>query len=504
MNTELKELHGKGAIFDYVAERRRRFYEDMRTRGVDLPSAQLLRGSVYKLSDSTLALDQQGADLEVDPDSRSATFTITTPREDRYGDVVVPKGCLTHLTNYLKNPQVFFSHRSTDFPIASCRDASGQVHLDVSDDKVRARAFFNEETEVARVTWSMVAKGLLRATSVGFLPVKGSVIGSNKTEEEREEEYRANRKRKTDDGEKVIDFGAWMPLRFLEWDLLEFSVVPVPANPDCVDSLSMFLSRGEIEGDKIPLSVRRALEPYALKARVWAHGFDPTKVSFTGTLKMGDSELEYKEGRLHRIDAVPLTAPSPLPPEDNKSMTAPTLPAELTRTIANCSRCALTHESLVFKALANPTGDWTHWALCPKNAEPLFVPAREADGGQDPNNPGQPDPADCSVEDVYTAVKAMHAELAAHAKEAAIHRELSATHMKEAAAHREASMAGHKSTHEKVDGVQAKLDSAHKSATDLAQEQADLEAIASTLAAVAQTNQALKAKFTALTGQRVL
>jgi phage head maturation protease len=289
------ELTQFSQIADLLQERRTSFFHQLRTRGLDAGSASFLRGSVRLLGDNLLSLDNDDTEPEVDTEKLIISRTITTPRKDRYGDIVVPLGCQAHLHNYLVNPQVFFGHQSADKPIARTID------LQILEDKVRAKAQFHEETEEARVVFRLAAKGWLPGTSIGFLPVRAAIIGSNKTDEEIAEEQKKRRTAKTDDGEKIIDFDAWMALRFLEWDLLEWSVVSVPANPDCVEGITQVLSAGQIEGEKIPVSIRKSLEPYALKSRVWCHGFDPTKVNYSGTLLLGEEELEYQDGKMIRI-----------------------------------------------------------------------------------------------------------------------------------------------------------------------------------------------------------
>lgn len=38
----------------------------------------------------------------------------------------------------------------------------------------------------------------------------------------------------------------------------------------------------------------------------------------------------------------------------------------------NCKRCGKAH-TLAFGKLINPTGKWTHWAMCPNVRQPLFL-----------------------------------------------------------------------------------------------------------------------------------
>lgn len=302
-------------VMTFLRRRQNDFLRRIRTTGLDAPSASFLRGAVVPVGENVLAYNQQDHDdVEVATDSLSATFTISTPRQDRYGDVVVPKGCLPHIQNYIRNPQIFFAHRSTDFPIALARDPDGQSTLSVEEDRLRATAYFHEETDDARTVWRLVAAKILRATSIGFLPVRASVIGSDE-----EPSRRRRAEVDPDTGEELVDMTPWSPLRFLEWDLLEFSIVPVPANADCVDALTTVLSRGFIEGQKIPASVRKSLAPFALRAKIWSPGFDPAKAKFSGVLVVNGEEVEYDGGNIRRFGDVvfpekkPTAAPAELP-----------------------------------------------------------------------------------------------------------------------------------------------------------------------------------------------
>lgn len=281
-------------IRQFVRERRLAFTEQLRSAGLDEKSAGFLRYSARELG-GHLILDEDDTDASFDESKLQASFTISTPREDRYGDVIVPRGCLPHIRNFERNPRVFFGHRSFDMPIAN------STVPEVTDVGLRATATFHEETVEARNVWRLLLKGYLRATSIGFLPVKASIIGSNRDEDELIEERLKKRKERTEDGEKVLSFEPWMPLRFLEWDLLEWSVVSVPANPDCCEGLTKCLSDGRIEGEVLSPLIARSLQPFALRARVWSHGFDPAKAQFSGVLMLGGEEAEYHEGRLKRL-----------------------------------------------------------------------------------------------------------------------------------------------------------------------------------------------------------
>lgn len=295
-------------IQDKLNERKRNFLNFLRTEGLNLDSVNFLRYSVKDLGNS-LGLAHETPEDEIDESSLEITRTITTPSTDRYGDIVIPRGCEKSIHKYLNNPQVFFGHKSFGLPIAHTSK------LEVLDDKIRAVAKFNEETDEARTVWRFVTKGLMPGTSIGFLPVKAAILGSNKSEEEEEEEREKRRKEKTPEGEKVITFDHWFALKFLEWEMLEWSVVSIPANPDCVEGLTKYISDGVIEGQKIPFSISKSLEPFTLKAKIWSPGFDPIRSNYSGVLMLGQDELEFKDGVPQRLGDVSLTTTTV--PNDN-------------------------------------------------------------------------------------------------------------------------------------------------------------------------------------------
>lgn len=289
----------------------------------------LLRHAVYALKGSPLlALDsdvEHASGPEVNESKMSATFLISTARTDRMGDVVLPRGCEPHLGNYRANPTVLFAHRSGELPIGSAREPDSQsLLLDISDQGIRSTCYFHGETPESELVFRLVARKELRAASIGFLPIKAGVI-------ERKKEV--NRPETNDQGEDIIYFNdgsSWFPqLRFMEWDLTEWSIVPVPANPDCI---SMHLSRGHIEGEPLTPKFRSILEPWAAPRKVWSVGAlfkelapppppppqeapvtDPEPEPENKTFPAAVEKEETKESQ------PPAGAPIPEPPPDPKA-----------------------------------------------------------------------------------------------------------------------------------------------------------------------------------------
>ncbi len=143
-----------------------------------------------------------------DMDGRRIRYTISTGSEDREGDMISVGGW--DLEAFRRNPVVLWGHRAGDLPIARC------VELGVTDNALWAVAEFvpadmPEVGERAEAVLRMSRTGFLAATSVGFRPL----------------EYEIAKERMDDD-----DW--WPPLNFLRQELLEFSVVSIPANAEAL------------------------------------------------------------------------------------------------------------------------------------------------------------------------------------------------------------------------------------------------------------------------------
>lgn len=124
-------------------------------------------------------------------------FVLSDATVDRYGDIVEPDGW--DLTWFLKNPIALFGH-SNSFPIGTWSN------LRVEGGKLIGRLNLAARGTSARIDEliGLVEQGVLRAVSVGFIPRKSQPIDP-------EEPYKG--------------------VRFLEQELLETSLVSVPANP---------------------------------------------------------------------------------------------------------------------------------------------------------------------------------------------------------------------------------------------------------------------------------
>jgi hypothetical protein len=149
-------------------------------------------------------IKQEGAD-----DERTLTFTISTGAVDRDGDTIDPHGW--ELGDFVKAGVVLFGHDSWNPPIAE------PLATWVEQGKLKSRAKFPtaETYEFGNLIFRLVKERLLKATSVGFIPLEWSI----------------NEERPSTGWGPAIDF--------LRQTLLEWSVVPVPANPEALVGAAM-------------------------------------------------------------------------------------------------------------------------------------------------------------------------------------------------------------------------------------------------------------------------
>ncbi|MGC8893899.1 MAG: HK97 family phage prohead protease [candidate division WOR-3 bacterium] len=127
---------------------------------------------------------------------RVVDAVISTPAQDRDGDIVEVSGW--EMENFLKNPVVLWMHRY-DAPVGRC------LEIRREGDAIVAKTRF-ARTPLADEIWQLYREGVLSAWSVSFI---------------------------------ALD---WEPLpsggrRYRRQELLEYSAVSVPANPEALNTL---------------------------------------------------------------------------------------------------------------------------------------------------------------------------------------------------------------------------------------------------------------------------
>jgi len=147
-------------------------------------------------------------EMRADQATRQIKFRITTGSPDRMQDIVDPNGW--QLDAYRKNPVVLWAHQygsggllgtgGVGLPIARALD----IRADSAGLVSVAQFATKEQYAFADTVYQLLVGGFLNATSVGFRPLKHAF----------------------NEARQGIDF--------LEHELLEYSVVPIPANPEAL------------------------------------------------------------------------------------------------------------------------------------------------------------------------------------------------------------------------------------------------------------------------------
>src|SRR3954453_9927846 len=160
--------------------------------------------------------------LTVDAGQLRIRSVISTIDPDRAGDVVVPTG-LRNLDEYLMNPVVLWAHNRTQFPpVGLCE------WVDVQPRRVVAETRFAKGVPFAEDIFRLYEQGVLRAWSIGFVPRKARRVGPR--------------------GPPPLGKESPVGLRGEDWNLLEYSAVPIPETPA---SLTFALKKGLVHDEPL-------------------------------------------------------------------------------------------------------------------------------------------------------------------------------------------------------------------------------------------------------------
>lgn len=169
-----------------------------------------------RLSPVKLSADQckklcesAGVEYMAGYESRVLEYVITDETVDRYGDIVRAKGVQTK--NYKNNPVVVRCHQTREFPVGT----SLKIWFDSSDKTVKAWGMFYDDrvdrTGMSETVFRFASTGAMRMASIGFMPIETH-------EMDKEEKQKLG----------MPSYG----VEFTKVDLLEWSPVTVPANPN--------------------------------------------------------------------------------------------------------------------------------------------------------------------------------------------------------------------------------------------------------------------------------
>lgn len=141
-----------------------------------------------------------------DKNARTARFVMSAQSPDRYGDIVVTEGLDT--TEFEKNPVALLFHSSRSWPIGKWINL--EKKLTGRPARLEGQLEFAPEglIEEADKAAGLVAAGIMRACSIGFLPKDGELIRD--------------------------DEGHFLGYKYTQSELLECSAVPIPACPQAL------------------------------------------------------------------------------------------------------------------------------------------------------------------------------------------------------------------------------------------------------------------------------
>ena len=234
---------------------------------------------------------------ESSDEENTATAAISTDTVDRDREVLLPKGA--ELENYQKNPVVLWAHDYSGTPVGLAQwIKAGRKYI-----KAKWKWATTSKAQEIKELWE---GGFLNAISVGFISKEGHEPTPK-------------------DIEKIP---AWAEARRIidKWELLEFSIVPVPANPDALAGIkalnisdatqkelgidvetTLYITKDTEETNTEETKVEVKEEPKDKPVIVVAHRMpvmvrvinkSPVKVGFDRALCI-DNLIKRKKGRMY-------------------------------------------------------------------------------------------------------------------------------------------------------------------------------------------------------------
>lgn len=184
---------------------------------------------------------------QVDEAQMLSWWTISSTAQDREGDILDPQGCLPTIKNYARNPVVSFDHFAHDpLPVGTSM-GDGMLPVIVTDSGIRACCKHHCLTPLAADVWALTRAKVLRACSIGFLPLEVEQLGNPAK-------------------------GSLANPRYLfkAFDITEWAICSVGVNPE---ALRMEMSAGRVKDERL----RKSLADLAQKPLIYEHGWNPTE-----------------------------------------------------------------------------------------------------------------------------------------------------------------------------------------------------------------------------------
>lgn len=160
-------------------------------------------------------------------EERVLQYCLTDETVDRYGDVVKAAGC--DMKNYMQQPVVLAFHNGHSFPVGNI--------IKIWHDEAKAAImgwvlFFDDRLErspeqIAETAFRYASSGAMKAGSIGF----NSITPPRRPDEEERKSLR------------MPPYG----VIYDKWEMMEFSVTPIPANPNATQRDMEIFTREGVE-----------------------------------------------------------------------------------------------------------------------------------------------------------------------------------------------------------------------------------------------------------------
>lgn len=160
---------------------------------------------------------------------KEIVYVITSSAVDRYKEITDPNGCEKEAYDKAKKT-VFFNH---NYNLVVGRSLWEKQQ----DEKWIASLSFADSTDFAKDMWNLAKDGFVGMTSIGFIP---KALEINALEEITDLKV-TNRS----EYDPKTEIWVWR-----KWELLEWSLVGVGANPDAYE-ISKVLQKGIVKSDEV-------------------------------------------------------------------------------------------------------------------------------------------------------------------------------------------------------------------------------------------------------------
>lgn len=222
-----------------------------------------------------------GLKYESGYESRVLQYTLVDESVDRHGDIVRVAGA--NLKQYMRNPVVMTFHHYSQFPIGNAI----KTWIDKENKKVMAHILFFDDrvdkTGLSDTAFRFAEAGAMKTGSIGFIPKKSRKPTNEEVKELGISEYGT-----------VYD----------QWELLEFSIVPLPANPNASTNDFEEVKKGftkDVLADCNRLFTRDAFDELLAKINTLSITDDSTDDSTDDVLDTTDAVLDTTDDVLDDV-----------------------------------------------------------------------------------------------------------------------------------------------------------------------------------------------------------